>query len=216
MNSNNKQLVCFDLGGVLVRICRGWTEAAKTAGVTGLPEDGETWSRHHALMLRYETGELDEAGYEKELPHCLRGVPAESVLRVFDAWLLGLYPDVANFLAELKGAGLATACLSNTNARHWRALLRRDSEYAPLSTLDHHFLSYELGVMKPHERAYRRVEQLSGAPARDIFFFDDKPENVDAARKLGWNAELIDPQQPTVPQMRDALVRHGVLDAGPR
>lgn len=203
------RLVCFDLGGVLVRIARSWQDACRRAGVD-LPHTAD-WERHRTLMLRFETGEIDDAGYLREAPGCVGGgVAAAQIVRVFDAWLLGMYDGAAELLDALTRRGFKTACLSNTNARHWAALTARD-EYRPLLRLDFRLASHELGVMKPHERAYRRTESATGFAGEQILFFDDKPENVLAARAVGWRAEVVDRADDAVPQIREFLSAHGVL-----
>jgi putative hydrolase of the HAD superfamily len=204
------RLVCFDLGGVLVRIARDWPDACRRAGVQ-IAIDPAAWERHRALSLRYEAGEFDEAGYLRELPACLPGVPTEHVRRVFDAWLLGLYPGAAELLRDLKRRGLKTACLSNTNDRHWRTVMREDPQYRPLAELDYCLASHELGVMKPAERIYRLAERRMGYGGGQILFFDDKAENVHAARAAGWRAEVIDRSDDAIARVREYLASHGVM-----
>ena len=205
------RLVCFDLGGVLVRIARDWQDACGRAGVELPHTTAENRERHRALMLRYETGEIDDAAYLREAPGCVgEGVAAEQVVRVFDAWLLGMYPGAADLLVELKARGLKTACLSNTNARHWAALAGRE-EYRAIQQVDYRLASHELRVMKPNEAAYRRAEAATGFWGEQVLFFDDKPENVAAARAVNWKAEVIDRADDAVPQIRDYLAAHGVL-----
>src|SRR5688572_3694607 len=93
------RLVCFDLGGVLVRIARGWHDAWDRAGITVPRASEEAWTRHHELMVRFETGELDEAGYLLEAPAVVgNGINAEAIVKVFDAWLLGMYPGAAELI----------------------------------------------------------------------------------------------------------------------
>jgi HAD superfamily hydrolase (TIGR01509 family) len=211
MVATSVRLVCFDLGGVLVRIARGWDDACRRAGVS-LPHSGEdAWRSHHDLMLRYETGETDEAGYMCEAPALVGGgVTGDAIVRVFDAWLLGMYPGAAEMLDELRSRGLKTACLSNTNARHWNTLNGKP-EYEPLRRLDFRLASHELRIMKPHEQAYRRAEAATGFWGEQVLFFDDKMENVAAARAVNWKAELIDRADDAVSQIRDHLAAHGVL-----
>jgi putative hydrolase of the HAD superfamily len=205
------RLVCFDLGGVLVRIARGWDDACRRAGVS-LPQVGaDAWVRHHDLMLRYETGEIDEAAYLCQAPSVVGGgVTGEAIVRVFDAWLLGMYDGAAALIDELNARGLNTACLSNTNARHWNTLNNLD-EYAQLRRLGFRLASHELRVMKPAEQAYRRAEAATGFWGDQVLFFDDRRENVDAARAVGWKAELIDRADDAIPQVRECLVAHEVL-----
>ena len=45
---------------------------------------------------------------------------------------------------------------------------------------------------------------------REILFFDDAEENVQAARAVGWRAERIDPAGDTARQIAEALAQHGV------
>ena len=205
------RLVVFDLGGVLVRIVRNWVEACDRAGVRFGADDATAWRRHESLLRRYETGELDEAGYQQELPACLPGVSLDDVNRGFDAWLLGMYPGAADLIDELKSRGLRTACLSNTNERHWRTILQTDPQYAALTRLDHLFASHELRVMKPDERAFRRVEGATGFRGGQVLFFDDKSENVAAARSAGGRAEHVDPADDPVRQIRGFLADHGAV-----
>lgn len=52
----------------------------------------------------------------------------------------------------------------------------------------HMVFSAEVGLMKPDPAIYAHADSLWGAgPA---VFFDDKPENVDAARAHGWDAHV--------------------------
>ena len=134
----------------------------------------------------------------------------EQIVRVFDAWLLGMYPGAAELIDELRGRGVKSACLSNTNPRHWGALLGRE-EYRPLQRLDFRLASHELRVMKPNERAYRMAEEATGFWGERVLFFDDKAENVVAARAVGWRAETVDRADDPVPQIREHLAAHRVL-----
>jgi HAD superfamily hydrolase (TIGR01509 family) len=44
--------------------------------------------------------------------------------------------------------------------------------------------------MKPDAAIYARAEQLACVSPGDIFFVDDRPENVAGARAMGWDAVL--------------------------
>ena len=211
MTSEPVRLVCFDLGGVLVRIARDWADACRRAEVDASALTPDVLERHHALMLRYETGEIDEAGYFHQIPACVPQVAPDAIARVFDAWLLGMYPGAEQLIDDLRAAGVRTACLSNTNHRHWRTLRERPGAYGALDRLDHKFISYELRVMKPHPDAYRAVERGTGMTGSEILFFDDRPENVEAAQALGWRAVKVDRVDDAVSQIREHIDAHGLL-----
>ena len=204
------RLVCFDLGGVLVRLASGWEDACRRANVGAPAGPADLWRKLHHLMVRYETGDLDEAGYLREMVPCVPGMSRADLCAVYDAWLQGLYPGAPELIDDLKSRGVRTACLSNTNARHWRTMVDCDGRYAPLTRLDYLFASHELRVMKPHEQAYRRVEQGTGISGSHVLYFDDKEENVAAARAAGWRSERVDRVDDAVPQIREFLA-HRVL-----
>ncbi len=42
--------------------------------------------------------------------------------------------------------------------------------------------------MKPDPALYRALESTSGFTPSRIVFLDDRPENVETARQLGWHA----------------------------
>jgi HAD superfamily hydrolase (TIGR01509 family) len=79
--------------------------------------------------------------------------------------------------------------------------------------LTHRFASHELGLRKPDQQIYSRVEAKLGAIARpdEIVFFDDLADNVAAAAERAWRAELVRSKDNPVAEMRGALMRMGVL-----
>jgi FMN phosphatase YigB (HAD superfamily) len=216
------RVVCFDLGGVLVRICRSWDQAC---GQLGLPYRSpeqlatEAWRmRRKAVVDRYQLGGLSAAAYHEELSRALEGLysPAE-VERIHDAWTLEEYPGALALVRELNQLpGVTTACLSNTNAGHWRRLANEDgsAEYPSVLALQQRFASHLLGCAKPSPEIYARAQaaffaERSGTPEQ-ILFFDDLPENVEAARAQGWTAFQVDHEGDTVSQMREQLARAGL------
>ncbi|MDR1032623.1 MAG: HAD family phosphatase [Candidatus Nomurabacteria bacterium] len=50
---------------------------------------------------------------------------------------------------------------------------------------DEMFLSNEIGLIKPDARFYKYVLDKLDIPAQEACFIDDKPENTNAAKKLG-------------------------------
>ncbi len=162
-------------------------------------------------MQLLEVGRLDESTYLKLACECFPGIAASQFQVILDAWLVGPYEGMSDLFSALRRRGLKLACFSNTNAWHWRALTDPDGPYRELQQLDYRFASCEIGHAKPDPRAYRHVEQRSGFSGGQIFFLDDRPENVQAARDLGWQAEWIDPSREGLPQAVEHLRRRGLL-----
>lgn len=205
----NVRLVCFDLGGVVVRLCRSWDEGCLAAGVEirdrrRTPEQEE---RRRAAVDAYQRGELECDAFFAAVADTFNGVYApEEVRRVHDAWIIREYEGVGDLVARLHDARLATACLSNTNPGHWRRL----REWPAVAALGARYASHQMRLLKPDERIYRAFEEAAGARGREILFFEDTPENAETARAVGWRAEVVDPAEETAPQIEHHLAAHGV------
>ena len=143
----------------------------------------------------------------------------DEIRRVHDAWVLEEYPGVGELIDRVHAAGLETGVLSNTNHAHWErmelageAASRPATRYPTPRKVRHLHASHLLRASKPDERIYRLFEREAGyaGRGREILFFDDLPENVEAARAAGWHAERIDHSGDTAAQMAEHLRRHGV------
>ncbi len=223
------QVVCFDLGGVVVRICSTWEEGCAAAGLDlrrpvapdRAPPSIDARTR---LVHGITVGSITCAEFFETLSNGVGRLYAPHEFeRVHRAWILGEYPGVSDLIARLGARpNILTACLSNTNHIHWEQLhegvdapagarrAARAPRFPAFAGLSRRFASHELRLAKPDEAIYRAFEQEVGAPGDSIIFFDDKPENVAAAQALRWRAILIDPTTETAPQIERALSRFGV------
>jgi len=208
------RLICFDLGRVLVRICDGWRHACEIAGlaitVSQLDPAGE--DRIHRLVCDHEVGRIDFDSFCRQIAPVLHIQPAQ-VAAMMDVYLLGMYPGAIELIDELHARGYQTACLSNTNTRHWQLMYDPSSPaYLPLDKLTYRFASQLIGHRKPDDAIYAHVEQAAGMRGEQIAFFDDVPENVQAARRRGWHAEQILHDGQPIHQIRQHLRRLRVLE----
>lgn len=207
------QLVVFDLGRVLLRICDGYEHACRLAGVElpTLNPDPQLLMQLHAAVCGAETGRLNMAAFSREVAPLL-GIAPEHVMAMSNAYLIGAYPGVLELFEELKTADVATACLTNTNDAHWEMMTDpAHRAYLPLDRLTWRFASHLIRQRKPEHAIYQYVERETQLAGPAIIFFDDVPENVDAARQRGWHAYRIDPSlNDPIGQARAALARHGV------
>jgi putative hydrolase of the HAD superfamily len=198
------RLVCFDLGGVLVRLCRDLDDACARAGVVLPPTVAPVaiWPVIMTQARRLNAGELDLEAYGAAVAAALGGaVSAADVCALHAAWVLGEYDGARALIGEVHALGLDSAILSNTDESHWRPIRARG-----IGALVHHgFASHELGVLKPAPAAYAAVEGALGVAPAEILFFDDTAENVAAARARGWQAHAVDREAETVPQMQNVL-----------
>jgi putative hydrolase of the HAD superfamily len=196
----NRSTIIFDLGGVLVRICRTWEEACILARVevrdmVRFREPALVARRKHFTHL-HQTGAMTCRAYFDAIAGASAGLySADDVRLVHAAWIIEDFRGVAELVERLARVGYRTACLSNTNHAHWAVLRSGDRERPPsavVSRLAHRLASHELGRAKPDDEVYRLAEESLNAGPGEIVFFDDTEENVRAARHRGWAAHLID------------------------
>lgn len=76
---------------------------------------------------------------------------------------------------------------SNTNSCHFGCL---QSKY-PIFNTDNLFLSYEIGMRKPEFEFYHFIQHKSlFKKSEDIYFVDDRQENINTAKLFKWNTFL--------------------------
>jgi putative hydrolase of the HAD superfamily len=217
------RIVCFDLGGVLIRICDTWDEARRAAGLAarGEPFEPPVEERRRALTALLDIGRISVDEWATGVSAALGGAyTPDELKRAHDAISQEEHAGALALVEALHEAGVATACLSNTNHAHWTRLIHHDGkaplagapEYPSVARLKRHFASHLLAVAKPDDAIYAEFERLTGLRGHAILFFDDRPENVEGAVRRGWDAHRIDPRGDTIAQVRAHLRRCGVLE----
>ncbi|MEZ4553991.1 MAG: HAD-IA family hydrolase [Dehalococcoidia bacterium] len=206
-------IVVFDLGGVLVQTAQSWAQAHELAGLPphAIANDPAFERGRSQLAHAYQIGVIGTPEYFDGAAAASRGAytPAE-VARLHHAWSRSEYQGVAEVLDAIDASGAATGALSNTNPAHW-ARLDGTSEYPNVARLRHRHASHLLRVAKPDAGAYERFCTETGFEPTRVLFFDDGPANVEAARRAGWTAYLVDPHAPTAPQLLHLLRHEGVI-----
>jgi putative hydrolase of the HAD superfamily len=208
---NGIRLVCFDLGGVVVRICRSWAEGCRAAGldvrgdVDGICAGPNGWPE---LNGAYQCGRISTDAFACRFSDMVGGLYApEEILRVHRAWTLAEYRGVGALIDRVHEAGVETAVLSNTCEDHWAIL----HELPAFRALRNRHGSHELGLCKPDPAIYAALEASVGFSGAEVVFFDDLEENVRAARGCGWDAVQVDHAGEPAAQMAAALVERGLL-----
>jgi len=220
MAAKNKiDAVVFDLGGVLVRIARGWNDAHRLAG---LPDDhpmldsDEFHQRSADAAHGHQIGTMGFDDWSQAVAEASDGTySSDDAKAIMDAWTIEEYEGIREVLDAIHDAGLATAALSNTNARHWE-LLGADNEsyadYPNLAAIQQLHASHLLGHAKPHADIYDAFVEAADLNQARILFFDDTKPNIDTARRYGWSARHIDYANDPAAQMLAALRHHRIID----
>lgn len=89
---------------------------------------------------------------------------------------------------RLAAAGVPLLCLTNFGDEFWEG-------FRPTQPIFDHFadiiVSGKEQVAKPDPRIYAIVEERSGRSGDALFFTDDNPDNIAAAKARGWDAHLF-------------------------
>lgn len=123
-------------------------------------------------------------------------------LSVFES-CIDLNPSMYALVGELTKNKVQIALLSNATPRQ-AATIRKMGLYKPF---DPCLLSCEIGIEKPDLKAYSLLLTSLRLSGPEILFIDDRPENVEAAKKIGIDALLFESPE----QLRKELLRRELL-----
>jgi FMN phosphatase YigB (HAD superfamily) len=206
------RFVFLDMGNVIVNFDRG-RALRNLERLTG--RDTETL-RHalvaHRLSERLECGALDWEAFHREFSTVTgtRSDPealATAYSDMFDL-AIGMLPVVAG----LERFGCRIGILSNTCGVHWNHIVERSFGILP-GDFEVIVLSHEVGLMKPDRAIFDHAAARAGVEPEGIFFADDLPRHVAAAREAGWDAEVFSGAERGPIDLARALEARG-LDRG--
>jgi putative hydrolase of the HAD superfamily len=202
MHQDMPELLLFDLGGVLIEVSTATLREIGGRDKSDI-ELWETWLTC-PVVEEYESGKIGNAEFAAGVLETFRSaMPAEEFIRSFTAWPVGFYPGMTELLRRLRH-DFKLAYLSNSNPLHYP---RFQNEWQLDTYFDYHFASYKLGCVKPQRRIFELVLETLPYEARDIFFVDDNRLNVEAARSLGIEAEIV--RGPT--ELLQVLEKRGIV-----
>lgn len=95
-------------------------------------------------------------------------------------------------LRSLKMAGYKLYILSNWGKWHFEELQKRNEFREFLQYFDGGIVSYQVGLKKPDRKIYEVLIDKYNIDPTSAVFYDDKPENVQAAKEVGLNAVVFD------------------------
>ena len=183
-----RRVVAFDLGGVIVDVdfqsltALGPRDVVERAFFVG--------DRHDRLTVGTLSGDAYVAEVAADLGLDV-GVDVD-VVRAAWASVVRFSPGGLALIAEV-AARAPVAIWSNTDPIHWSvlspSLSSLSSSSSSLSSFDL-APSFLLGAMKPEPAYFARA--LSRLPAdAEVFFVDDRAENVEAAIAAGVSAQVV-------------------------
>ena len=178
--------IIFDIGMVLVDFC--WQDMLKNLGF-----EGETFEKVADATMRNPLWQDFDRGTwstEELIRRFVANAPEykteiETVFQNMDK-IVTLYDYSMDWIRQLKSDGYKVYILSNIpELVHLDNL---DDKLRFLKEVDGAVLSYQEQLLKPERRIYEVLCERYGIVPEQAVFFDDKQENVEAAREFGLNA----------------------------
>jgi HAD superfamily hydrolase (TIGR01509 family) len=180
--------IIFDMGGVLVRL--DWDKAC--APLTRLSD-----LTYDEVMKEVQNGPIVESSMLGRLtPQEFHRAICDEIHVAIDfdpfieIWnsILGVDNEMADLVEELASTHTLVIA-SNTDAIHFPYSLEN---FSALKAFGRHFLSCEMGLLKPDPAYFHHVlYELWASPANCVFI-DDRLDNVRAARNVGINGLVFE------------------------
>ncbi len=196
--------VVFDLGGVLI----DWNPRylyRKLFDDAGEMEDFLATVCHSAWNLRQDAGwPVAEAAAEAKARHPGKAALIDAYYARWPEMMNGAIDGAVAILAELKDQGTPLYALTNWSAETFP---HAQSRFAFLDWFRAIVVSGEVGMIKPDAEIYEFLLATHDLTAAETVFIDDKAENVEAARALGFHGiHFTEPES-----LRTALGDLGLL-----
>jgi len=197
--------VYLDLGNVIVSFDRprAHRQMADVAGLT--VEEVQAALAAADLEARLERGAIGWPAFHAEFSRLTGTNPAAGSLAEAASDMFALNVAMLPVIAGLERAGIPIGILSNTCGVHWDHLLAKRYAVLPGNVVAT-VLSHEVAAVKPEAAIYAAAAARAGVPPERIFFCDDIPAHVEAARACGWDAEVFE----SAAGLIDALDRRGL------
>jgi putative hydrolase of the HAD superfamily len=161
----------------------------------------------------YDAGNISTETFIWRFQHYKQG--ELDPLSIINCWnsLLDQFPAHRwQFLEELSSTR-KLYILSNINELHLNTVYKHISKVHgrvdfETKYFDAVFYSHLIHKIKPHQEVYQFVQEGLELKGEEILFIDDRLENVEGAKKLGWKAFLHNPELDIVDEF-DKYLKHG-------
>lgn len=179
--------IVFDFGGVIAK-----TDKEEVATYLA---DSLTISKSEAykILKELKTNTLDlddEKEFWNQYFESVRKIPPENWCEKFNQArfaALKEIPGMVQIVKNLQAEGFLTPLLSNVRESS-AAIKGKLGLYELFSPVR---LSYETKIKKPDPDAFYQLLNELGLSSKEAIFIDNKEENVNAARELGFDAILF-------------------------
>ena len=189
----------FDLGNVILHFCheRMCSQLGSLCGRPGA--ELRTLLLESGVQLEYERGGRTEAEFHEWFCGAVGGSPTIAQLRHAASDIFTLNEPMIPILEGLRAQDIRLVLLSNTCSSHIEFIRE---EFDVLDRFDELVLSYEVGAVKPEPAIFRAALAAARCRAHECFYTDDIPAYIEAARKLGVQADVFTGVEPLKSHLR--------------
>lgn len=185
----------FDLGGVIMDIEReNCIRAFETLGMKNIRDFLGDYAQQ-GIFAALEEGRISVEDFRDAVrKDCPEGTTNEQIDEAFEEFLIGIPMYRLEMLLELKEE-YNVYMLSNTNPIMWNDRIAEQFRQIPGLDVNSYFdgivTSFEAHSLKPAPEIFRYAETKLDIIPAETLFLDDSQANVEAARALGFNAEVV-------------------------
>jgi putative hydrolase of the HAD superfamily len=189
--------VIFDFGGVLFEIDYELpAKAFDKLGFTGF-RNLYTQAAQNPIFDLLETGKIENSQFIDFLNEQVPQASRDDVLHAWNVILLRIWSEQVEFVHALRGSGIRTFLLSNTNAIHVAEFEKMIADTMDMqlfrSAFEKIYYSNEIGIKKPHPETFLQVCDWNGLVPSETLFIDDSRQHVEGARQAGLQAYHLQP-----------------------
>ena len=195
----------FDLGKVLFDFDHkiGCQQVAAISGCSA--EQVNSILFESGFEDSFETGHLDATEFHKQFCEASGGSPSLAKFLNACSDIFNMNTPMMPVIGQLAAVGFPMGILSNTCSAHWDHVFKRF--HFLQNSFQDYILSFESKSMKPDQKIYQDAIKTANLPANEIFFIDDKPENVEGAIAAGMDAVLYTSAEQAIIDLQSRGVR---------
>ena len=183
------EAIIFDFGDVFIDLNKQAIDTEfRKLGLTAWHDDLD------ALNKKYEIGKIDEMVFMLVFEKHLSNADLSEIRAAWNS-ILGNFPLYRLEFLQMISKKYKLFLLSNTDHTHIEKFEHNEGQTFArdfYSCFEKVYFSYEIGIRKPDENAFKYVINNHNLNPKKTLFVDDKKENTDMAEKLGfqvWNLQ---------------------------
>ncbi len=112
--------------------------------------------------------------------------------------------EIFPLIERLKKEKIRLVIISNTCESHYEYIA---SHYPVIDLFDDQILSFQVGLLKPDVRIFKKALEKAECSPEECFYTDDISEFIESAKTIGLNGEVFT----GVPSLQKQLIERGCL-----